>query len=122
MAVVTGILWTLRPFDGLSACAGQICKLLAFTDDNIEVTYSPAQRDGLLQLLLKQLFDIGCIDIIELIVTSVLQRQLHSPVEIYTILRALQSWMYHGHSWPGEALSSGMLETYGSSIRQSDPK
>lgn len=114
MALVAGILWTLIPFDGLNTCADRLCQLLVVADDGSSITYDSAQRDSILQLLVEQLFVIGRDDLIELIVTSALRRQLHSPAEIYSILKELWSWMYRNHAWPGRILSDTLLESQGS--------
>jgi hypothetical protein len=113
-ALVNGLLWNIKPFQGCASLRSTICDFQKLTDNTSKLT-KPEQKHILLQLLVRQLYASNRTDLLELIIASALSRQFKSPAEIFFILKKLQEWVESGHEnskWPQQIFDEQPLEQF----------
>jgi hypothetical protein len=95
-AVIKGLLWEIRPFHGFKPLQEDVLALLLRKRGNEDDTAGHI----ILQMLVRRLFMLGRRDLLELIMTVVMQRQFEGPSEIFHILNELEAWFHGERSWP----------------------
>lgn len=101
--LVEGILWKIVPFTGL---------------EGLEKTTEPIAKEGardpirfyFFQALVRRLIALGRIDLLELVVVSVMRRQLTSPLELVHLLNQLQAWSCNEQHWPMSIAEDSFLK------------
>ena len=101
--LVEGILWRIVPFTDL---------------EGLEKTTEPIAKEDkkdpirfyFFQALVRRLISLGRIDLLELVVVSVMRRQLTSPLELVHLLNELQAWSCDEQHWPANIAEESFLE------------
>jgi len=106
--LVKAVLWRIVPFtlDGLE-------NEIACPEKGI---YARSKKDPIrfhfFQALARRLIELGRVDVLELVVTSAMRRQLASPLELVHILNELQAWFRNERAWPMGIADETYLETH----------
>ena len=91
-AIIKGLLWDIVPFQEFNILRDRVREL------------RQSGEKGASQLLLRPLVDrclaLGRRDILELIITTALRRQLRSPAEIFVLMDELDASFHGKCSWP----------------------
>jgi hypothetical protein len=106
--LVKAVLWRIVPFtlDGLE-------NEIACPEEGINVrSKNDPIRFHFFQALVRRLMELGRMDILELVVTSAMRRQLASPLELVHILNELQAWFRNERAWPMGIADETYLETH----------
>ncbi|KAK3360642.1 hypothetical protein B0T25DRAFT_515893 [Lasiosphaeria hispida] len=106
--LVKAVLWLIVPFtlDGLE-------KEIASPEKGVNVgSKKDPVRFHFFQALARRLIALGRMDILELVVTSVMRRQLASPLELVHLLNELQAWFRNERSWPMGIADETFLERH----------
>lgn len=116
-ATIKGVLWEIVP-----------CHAFAILRDKVRELQQSAEP-GAGQLLLRQLVDqcfkLGRRDLLELIVTTAIPRQLTSPAEIFELIDELEASFHGKISWPAhiaEKPNSHVVRTGAARPRATGPK
>jgi hypothetical protein len=101
-AIIKGLLWDIVPVHEFGILRDRVHELLQ------------SDEQGAVQLLLQQLVDqcfkLGRRDILELIITAAMRRQLTSPAEIFVLMDELEAWCHGKRSWPAEIAEESHLQ------------
>ncbi|RYP20412.1 hypothetical protein DL765_002788 [Monosporascus sp. GIB2] len=108
--LVEGILWRIVPFTGLQGLE----KTTSIKPTTAAKRDSDDAKDPIrfyfFQNLVRRLVALGRIDILEVVVASVMRRQLTSPLELVHLLHALQAWSRNEQHWPAHIADESFLE------------
>jgi hypothetical protein len=101
-AIIKGLLWDIVPFHEFGILRDRVRELLQ------------SDEKGAVQLLLQQFVDqcfkLGRRDILELIITAAMRRQLTSPAEIFVLMGELDAWCHGKRSWPADIAEGSHLQ------------
>jgi hypothetical protein len=101
--LVEGLLWKIVPFTDLKDLE-MAAKAVATNDNRHPIRFHFFQR------LVRKLVALKRIDLLELVVASVMQRQLSSPLEMVHFLNDLQAWARNEQLWPKNIAEDSFLE------------